>query len=214
MFFENRTDAGKHLARTVLDSGRDFSGFEVVGLARGGVPVAEPIAQALSLPLKAMCIDDLLVDGSKLVCTTSGHGLLYKLSRPVEGTQKVDMAPRWIEDSSQLELTGLSEFLSELQRRELMYNNGQAFQPGIKVLLVDDGLVSGTTIKVAVQSLRQQGVEEIVVAIPVVLPWTQNAKLDFELITWRVSTMKNAATGMFYFEFGDTPDQQVMAATA
>ena len=215
MFFKNRIEAGQYLAQAVRKSGKDFSGFEVIGLARGGVPVAKPVAESLGLPLKAMCIDDLSVNGNKLVLTTFGSGLLYKLGRPVDGAQRVDLAPRWIDNSlHQLELPSLPEFLTKLRMREQKYNNGRALQFGSKVLLIDDGMVSGTTIEVAVRALRQQGVEEVVVAIPVVLPWTKNAHFDFELISWRVSTMKHAATGMFYYEFEDTPDQQVMAATA
>lgn|GEM_PF-2178950 len=215
LFFENRTDAGQKLAEVMVKSEKDFAGFEVVGIARGGVIVAQPIATALGLPLQSMLVDDVALQNTKLTATSLGNGLLYTFKVPAEevGSKQVDLKPTWVEDVSQLELEGLEEFWTEFQERSQRYNNGP-FRPGSKIILVDDGLVTGTTLRIAAQALYQHGVEEVVAAIPVVLPWIKTAKFDFELITWRVSTMKRAATGMFYYNFEDTPDEEVTAATA
>ncbi len=79
MFFDNRTDAGLKLVQAFREDSRTFEGWTVIGLARGGVPVAAEVARELELPLHALCVDDLkLSDNSgKLVITGLGTASLH-----------------------------------------------------------------------------------------------------------------------------------------
>lgn len=204
MFFDNRLHAGQRLTKTILDSGRDFSDYQVVGIARGGVIVAQPIAQALGSHVHAICVDDFKVGGNKMATVTSlGHGAIHSMGEML-----------MVSDFRCIDYPGFSEFRQALDDRHVLYNGGSDFVPGEKVLLVDDGIVSGESAIIAAYSLRQQGVSEVVLAVPVILPWVAKANLGFEVLAWRISTLKNAATGMFYFEFNDVPDEQVVKVVA
>ena len=79
MFFNDRTDAGQKLAETFRKLNRDFSGYEVAGIAKGGVIVAAPVAEALDLPLKSLVVDDFAdKDGKQLFVVTSfSSGLVF-----------------------------------------------------------------------------------------------------------------------------------------
>lgn len=204
MFFEDRKDAGKILAQSMKSSGQDLSGFTILGIARGGVIIGQELAEELHLPLQAICVDEVQIpDKGLLTLTSLGTGLLFRNKLETRFVPNLD------------ELAG-EQLAVDLQKdiaaRTQLYNGGQPFGFNGKVMLVDDGIVSGRTIFAAMASL-QDGTRDIRVAIPVALPWVQK-RLGDKLLTWRVSTLEDAPTGMFYFQFGDTTDEEVVQAVA
>jgi putative phosphoribosyl transferase len=203
MFFKNRTDAGERLSKTIGALGKDFTGWDVVGIARGGVIVAAPIAENLGLPLSSISIDDFELPKSILAVTSFGSGVIF--------WDDYEKHPIIIDDLNSLKDPELTEFFAKLLAKHIRFNGGKP-QLGARVILVDDGLVSGRSIFTAVAALKQQGVLEIAVAIPVVPPWFVNQTRNFDVIAWRVTKMKNPTTGIFYFSFADTPDEDVVDA--
>lgn len=206
MFFENRADAGLRLARVFLDLNRDFSGWEVVGIARGGVIVAAQIAEALKLPLQALYVDDFFVAEGKLVVTSLDTACLF----PRKGTAGAKTT--FFPEISTIGIGGISEFAEEVLAKGRRYNNGQACSLGKRIILCDDGLVSGHSALAVIRTLKHNVVEEIILAIPVVPPWLMEKGSGFEIVTWRVTTLRNAKTGMFYYNFEEVPDEEVVRA--
>ena len=203
MFFQNRIDAGKKLAEAFLKSGKDFSGFEVVGIARGGVIVAAEIARELNLPLHSICVKEMQTEKKSVVVGSFGNAVIFM------GDNRKNQ--RFVSDVSKLQNKNLLSLMREIRERNTLYNDGEVFEPGKKIILCDDGLVSGNSAFSAISLLRCNGVEEITLGIPVVPPWFIKQKLDFEVITWRVSTF-NFTTGYFYFSFPDTSNKEVINA--
>lgn len=206
MFFENRSDAGRKLADILLKKG-GFSQWVVIGIARGGVIVASQISEALGIGLKAICVEEFSSQKGFLVATSLGSGHFYPNSDEEDGM--------FVPDVSALQLNGKSDrfakFLESLKQRSMLYNDGHEFRPEAeRVILCDDGLVSGMSAFTAIDSLKMAGIQEIVLAIPVVPPWLLKSGIKAEIVTWRITTMENPATGMFYKEFNDTPDGDVI----
>jgi predicted phosphoribosyltransferase len=213
MFFKDRVDAGIKLAELFAARGDYFRGWDsVMGIARGGVTVGAEVARVLNLPFGALCVDDLGFSegdefpGTLAVATTSFCNVYSETSGLYGPATTVDVAnigtPRFV------------DFLSELREKELRYNDGR--DPFLlkvrKVIVCDDGLVSGRSLQAIVDTLRQKGAEQVAVGIPVVPGWFGNSEHDFELVTWRVLKMKNPKTGVFYFSFEDSADADVVKA--
>ncbi|MDO8669496.1 MAG: phosphoribosyltransferase family protein [Candidatus Buchananbacteria bacterium] len=209
MFFENRIDAGEKLAQVFIKGGEDWSDYQVIGLARGGVITALQIAQALNLPLSALCVDDLNTSiGFFVITGLKDYGLFYP--------NKGNVGPEFLSLSSRFsnleKIEGFLEFQTKLKARQELFNSGQELCLGARVIVVDDGLVSGKSAFAAIMALKTGGVKEIVLAVPVVLPWLMEKDYGFRVITWRISKLKGAATGLFYYNFGDTSDKEVIDA--
>jgi putative phosphoribosyl transferase len=158
--FRNRAEAGRLLAeRLRAYAGRDD--VVVLGLPRGGVPVAFEIARALDAPLDVFLVRKLGVPGHEELAlgaiATGGTRVLNE--RLVES---LGIPREWIEAIDAKEMR-------ELERRERAYR-GDRPPPdltGRTVILVDDGLATGSTMLAAVQAVRQDEPERVVVAVPV-----------------------------------------------
>ena len=163
--FENRAEAGRLLAEKLKHyAGRDD--VIVLGLPRGGVPVAYQVAQALGAPLDVFIVRKLGVPGfEELAAGAIASGGVRVLNEDV--VRALPNADAIIESATAREKT-------ELERREQSYRNGRPppqFRDRI-VILVDDGLATGATMRAAVRALRQSGAAKIVVAVPVGPPET------------------------------------------
>jgi|GEM_PF-2127805 len=86
---------------------------------------------------------------------------------------------------------------------------GQDNGYGKRILLCDDGVVSGRTLITAVRAFMANGASEVIAIIPVILPWVANQK-EFRVISWRTTKMANPTTGIFYYDFRDVPDEDIM----
>ncbi len=203
MFFKNRIDAGKKIVEMFYKNGFNPKGYELIGLARGGVITAVPIAEEFNLPLHAVCEDSVFDKQQKITLhmTSLGVGHLITREKRLVTAESIPNNPVFL---------GL---LEELRRRHLLYN-GKNFQLPSQAIVVDDGLVSGKSALVVIDSLRFLGVKDIVLTVPIVPPWITKRKLDFKLIFWRVTRLDVPTTGIFYFEFEDVPDKEVTEAVA
>jgi predicted phosphoribosyltransferase len=158
--FRDRPDAGRLLADRLSDyAGRDD--VVVLGLARGGVPVAYELAKALDAPLDIFVVRKLSLPGHPEYAlgaiATGGvlvldEGLLRRLGVTRETVERIVAAE-----------------VRELQRREAAYrgDRGRAELTGKTVILVDDGLATGSRMRAAAEAVRRYEPARIVVAVPV-----------------------------------------------
>lgn len=203
MFFANRTDAGEKVARAIMQT-IGPGDHHVVGLARGGVPIGFVVAQGLGSSLSSLLIDDIVSPqtGKQIFVTPFGDRVLFQ-----NGNYSI-LNNKPVADA---DLPDIDQLLRSVRERHERYN-GPEFEVGRKVILCDDGVVSGKTVLAATLMLRHRfGVEHITLAVPVV-PRTMEAEhigVD-ELIFHRRSSLSRPATGMFYDEFADVPDEEVV----
>src|SRR5207247_1556854 len=163
--FPNRTEAGRLLAEKLVQyAGRDD--VVVLGLPRGGVPVAYQVARRLGAPLDVFIVRKLGVPGfEELAAGAIASGGVRVLNEDV--VRAIPHADEAIEAVTARET-------AELERREQIYREGRS-PPELRgriVILVDDGLATGATMRAAVKALRQRSAAKIVVAVPVGPPDT------------------------------------------
>src|SRR5437868_12843467 len=158
--FRDRVDAGQRLANALTRYAGDPD-VRVLGLPRGGVPVAHEVAVALRAPLDVFIVRKLGLPGhEELAMGAIASGGVRVLNEDVVG--QLSDPKRIIEEVTAKETR-------ELERREAEYRDGRAAPElrGKTVILVDDGLATGATMRAAVAALRQRDVGKIVAAVPV-----------------------------------------------
>jgi len=201
--FSNRAEAGRFLAEKL----GNYVGREdviVLGLPRGGVPVAYEVAQRLRLPLDVFIVRKLGVPGfEELAAGAIASGGVRVLNDDV--VRALSHADEIIESVTAREAV-------ELQRREQSYRDGRP-APELRdriVILVDDGLATGATMRAAVAALRQRGVAKIIVAVPVGAPETcrELEQLVDETVCVIVPEFFQAV-GQYYQDFSQTSDEEV-----
>jgi erythromycin esterase-like protein/predicted phosphoribosyltransferase len=158
--FRDRAEAGRRLAERLREyAGRDD--VVVLALPRGGVPVAFEVASALDAPLDVFIVRKLGVPGhDELALGAIATGGTRVLSKPL--IESLDIPPEWIEAIDARERR-------ELERRERAYRDGRPppLLAGRTVILVDDGLATGSTMRAAVHAVRREEPARVVVAVPV-----------------------------------------------
>ena len=203
MIFRDRTEAGKYLATKLL-SYKNRPDVLVLALPRGGVPVAFEVAQALRVPLDIFLVRKLGVPGhEELAMGAISTGGVRVLNEDIVDYLRI---PEQVIDAV------AAEELKELERRELAYRGNRA-EPDVKgktVILVDDGLATGSTIRAAAQALRQQQPARIVVAVPVSAPETcDEYRIGVDEIICAVTPEPFLGVGMWYLDFPQTTDDEV-----
>ena len=209
--FRDRFDAGRQLARRLERYARRADVL-VLGLPRGGVPVGFEVARGLGAPLDVFLVRKLGVPGhEELAMGAVASGGVRVLNREVVD---VLLVPERIID----ELA--AQELRELDRRERMYR-GDHPPPDVRdmtVILVDDGLATGSTMRAAAQALRQEQAARIVVAVPVAPPETcAEFETEVDEIVCGLTPEPFYAVGLWYTDFSQTTDEEVrelLAATA
>ncbi|HEV8419165.1 MAG TPA: phosphoribosyltransferase [Candidatus Udaeobacter sp.] len=201
--FLNRTDAGRLLSEKLEKyAGRD--GVIVLGLPRGGVPVAYEVAKRLRAPLDVFIVRKLGVPGfEELAAGAIASGGVRVLNEDV--VRAIPYASEAIEAVTARET-------AELQRREQTYRDGRA-APELRdkiAIVVDDGLATGATMRAAVKALQQRGAGKIVVAVPVGPPDTchEISKEADETICLSTPPFFQAV-GQYYDDFSQTSDDDV-----
>src|SRR5437588_7588009 len=201
--FPDRAEAGRLLGLKLSKyAGRDD--VIVLGLPRGGVPVAYEVAQALRAPLDVFIVRKLGVPGfEELAAGAIASGGVRVLNEDV--MRALPNADEIIEAVTQRET-------AELERREKSYRDDRP-APELRdrvVILVDDGLATGATMRAAVKALRQRGVAKIVVAVPVGPPDTCREFEDEADETICASAPEFfQAVGQYYEDFSQTSDEDV-----
>jgi predicted phosphoribosyltransferase len=201
--FSNRTEAGRQLAEKLVKyAGRDD--VIVLGLPRGGVPVAYEVAKRLGVPLDVFIVRKLGVPGfEELAVGAIASGGVRVLNKDV--FRALPNAEETIELITATET-------AELERREQEYRGGRP-APKLRdrvVILVDDGLATGATMRAAVKALRQREVAKIVVAVPVGPPDTCREVEDETDETVCLSMPDFfQAVGQYYEDFSQTSDEEV-----
>ena len=201
--FRNRTEAGRRLADALADYA-DRDDVIVLGLPRGGVPVAFEVARALRAPLDVFIVRKLGLPWHEELAmgaiATGGVRMLNQEVVQAYGLTEQDIAPVAAQEQV------------ELERRERQYRGDRPTPEyvGHTVILVDDGLATGSTMRAAVEALRAEGTASIVVAVPVAAPDTCDA---FEGIADDVVCVLTPehfrAVGLWYDDFTQTSDEEV-----
>lgn len=201
--FQDRRHAGRLLAAAIAP-GRQTSGTVVLGLPRGGVPVAYEVARALPAPLDVFVVRKLGVPSQpELAMGAIGPGGVKVLNRTV--VEKLAVSDSLISEVAQREL-------KELARREADYRGG--LSPikieGQEVILVDDGLATGSSMLAAVQAVRQQKPSRVTIGVPVAASQTASrlAHLCDELISL-LEPDAFYAVGQWYEDFSQITDEEV-----
>jgi predicted phosphoribosyltransferase len=203
MRFQDRIDAGRQLATKLLRyAGRPD--VLVLALPRGGVPVGFAVAQALEAPLDVFLVRKLGVPGrEELAMGAIATGGVRVLNEDV--VRHLDIPPEVIDEVTEQEGR-------ELERREQSYrgNRPPPAVAGRIVILVDDGLATGSTMRAAVAALRRQGPARIVVAVPVGAPETcGELAREADEVVCALMPEPFYAVGLWYDDFSQTSDEEV-----
>jgi putative phosphoribosyl transferase len=208
MIYRDRTEAGQRLAAQLKDYA-DRPDVLVLALPRGGVPVAFEVAEALRAPLDIFLVRKLGVPGhEELAMGAIATGGVRVLNEDVVDYLRI---PGEVIDAV------AADELRELERRERAYR-GDSPAPDVKgktVILVDDGLATGSTMRAAAAALRQQQPARIVVAVPVSAPQTcDEYRMGVDEIICAVTPEPFYAVGQWYEDFSQTTDEEVRALLA
>jgi putative phosphoribosyl transferase len=208
MRFKNRMEAGTLLAQR-LASYAERSDVIVLALPRGGVPVGFALAQVLRVPLDILLVRKLGVPGhEELAMGAIASGGMKVLNEEV--VAKLDIDPGVIEAISRREML-------EIDRREKLYRDGSPAPTltGRTVILVDDGLATGATMRVALRAARQGNPARIIIATPVAAPEScEELRKEADDIICHFTPKPFYAVGLWYEDFPQTTDIEVKALLA
>lgn len=201
--YKDRRQAGRHLARKLLDySSRPD--VVVLGLPRGGVPVAYEIACRLNAPLDVFVVRKLGVPGNEeLAFGAIAHNGVTVFNKHISQTLTQESIDKVVQREK-----------SELLSREHRYRGTKPFPQLIdrSLIVVDDGLATGASMRVAVKALRQYGPANIIVAVPVAPPetceWLQKVA---DQVVCSITPRPFHGVGRWYDDFSQTTDQEVIS---
>ncbi|MBI4347142.1 MAG: phosphoribosyltransferase [Elusimicrobia bacterium] len=203
MVFDDRAQAGRFLANRLSGyAGRP--GLLVLGLPRGGVPVAFEVAQALGAPLDVFVVRKLPSPlNPELAIGAIASGGIRVLNE--DTVSSLAVGPEEIEVAAQAEAV-------ELARRERVYRAGRRPEAirGMTVILVDDGLATGATMRAAVRAVRRSGAARVVVGVPIGSPETCAAlRREADEVVCAAAPAALFAIGQWYRDFEQTTDDEV-----
>lgn len=201
--YRDRVDAGRRLA-TLLSAYAHRQDVLVLGLPRGGMPVAYEVASALAVPLDVFLVRKLGVPGQEeLAMGAIATGGIRVLNRGVVDTLHI---PTHVIDSV------AAKEQRELERREHVYR-GDRSPPDIRervIILVDDGMATGATMLVATRTLQQENPARLVIAVPVAASATcHELRPEVDDIICAYSPDPFYGVGWWYEDFSQTLDVKV-----
>ncbi len=204
MIFQDRIEAGKNLAKA-LNAYQDIEDGIVIGLPRGGIPVAFEVSQALNLPLDIVCPRKIGAPFNREYAigavTETGEAIYNQFAISEEQIPESYL-------KSEVEKETL-----EAQRRLALYRSGKPKRElcNKSVILVDDGIATGSTMQAAIRSIRKERAKEIVVAIPVSSSSAlEQIKSEVDNVVCLYTPPFFQAVGEFYYNFGPTRSQEVI----
>jgi putative phosphoribosyl transferase len=203
MRFLDRRDAGRQLAAKLSAYAHD-PGVLVLGLPRGGVPVAYEIALALLAPLDVFVVRKLGVPGHReLAMGAIASGGLRVLNADV--IDRLRISPAEVDAVASKELL-------ELERQQSAYRGGAPFVPelsGRTVIVVDDGLATGSTMRAAVRAVGQRAPKRIVIAAPVAASDTARSLREEAEVVCLSTPDGFQAVSTWYEDFSQVSDEEV-----
>ena len=203
ILYRDRLEAGRILA-TKLTAYADRKDVVVLALPRGGVPVAFEVAKALQAPLDVFVVRKLGVPGhEELAMGAIATGGMYVVNEHV--VHMLAIPDSVIEEVAEREQ-------KELERREQLYRDDLP-PPDVRdrtIILVDDGLATGSTMRAAIAALRKQHPAHIVVAVPVAAPVVRDEfKAEVDEIVCASTPEPFFGVGYWYEDFSQTSDEEV-----
>jgi len=204
--FRDRHDAGRQLGRALAEKPGKRGDVIVLGLPRGGVPVAAHVAEALGAPLDVFIVRKLGVPGhEELAMGAIASGGVRVMNRDVLDYMAIPVQT--------IDAVAARE-QRELERREREYRGARPPLDvrGKTVILVDDGLATGSTMRAAVNALRKMEPRTVIVAVPVAARSTceefrGDPAVD-DIVCLRTPEPFQAV-GLWYDDFGQTSDEEV-----
>ncbi len=202
--FENRRDAGQQLSAK-LTKYKDQKDVIVLGLARGGMVVAGEVAAILNVPLNVIVVRKVGAPGNEELALGAiaelGEGIFNEDLLGLLGVSRDDLKE---EIAHQREI---------LKSRLKLYR-GKSPAPELKgktVILVDDGIATGASMRVAIKSVREAGASKIVLAVPVAAPESlRKIQKEVDEVICLYSPPYFEAVGSFYQHFDQTSDDEVI----
>jgi len=205
--FSDRRDAGRRLARLL----RDYADEKpvVLALPRGGVPVAAPVAIAFGAPLDVVVVRKLGVPGQPELAM----GAVVEAGRPVTIRNEAIIRVAHVSEVEFDEVRA-AELAEAQRRRELYVGRGRRLSlKGRAVIVIDDGIATGASMRAAVKAVRKQQPARLVVAVPVA------ARTSLEALREEVDDIVCVdvrddlrAIGVYYDDFEQVSDDEVIAA--
>lgn len=201
--FHDRTEAGRVLA-SMLAEYTNRPDLLVLGLPRGGVPVAYEVSRTLNAPLDVILVRKLGVPGQEeLAMGAISSGGVRVLNSEIVSALGV----------SQAEIEAVTERETrELEHRERMYRNNRPGPEvsGKTIILVDDGLATGSTMRAAVAALRGRQPRSIVVAVPVAARSTyEELRAEVSEVVCAKTPEQFYAVGLWYQDFSEVSDEKI-----
>ena len=203
MLFRNRSEAGRLLAGHLKDYA-DRADVIVLALPRGGVPVAFEVAEALRAPLDVFVVRKLGVPGQEELAM----GAIATGGVRVTNEEVL----RHLHISGEVFEAAAARESCELERREREYRGGRPAPDlrGRTVILVDDGLATGSTMRAAARALRELGPARVVVAVPVGAPQTcEEFREEVDEVVCAMTPEPFRGVGQWYDDFTQTSDAEV-----
>lgn len=208
MLFKDRQDAGRQLASRLLKY-KEAQNTIVLGLARGGVVTAAAVADVLHLPLNVVVVRKIGAPGNEELAIGAiaehGEGIFNEHLLGV-----LDVSSDYVKKETERQRRILKERL-ELYR-------GKAPPLHLKdktIILVDDGIATGASMRVAIASMRHAQVKKIVLAVPVAAPDAlRKISTEVDEAVCLSSPAFFEAVGSFYRSFGQTSDEEVVRLLA
>jgi putative phosphoribosyl transferase len=203
--FRDRADAGAVLARSLIDH-RGRSDVTVLGLARGGVPVAREVANLLRVPFEVIVARKVGVPGIEEVA----------LGAIAEGSKRVvaDTVAWYLGVPSRIVDRLAARERVELERRVVLYGSGLASLDlrGRTVILVDDGVATGATIRAAVRSVREKRPARVIVAVPVASrDSAEDVRLEVDELVTIVTPARFGTVASAYEDYSPVTDEDVLS---
>lgn len=202
--FIDRSQAGVILAKYLKDFANKLNVI-ILALPRGGVPVAYEVAKALMVPLDVFIVRKLGLPGhEELAMGAIASGGTVFFNEPLMTQLNLDRLALQ---------TVIEKEREELERREHLYRGNNPF-PNLKekiIILVDDGIATGSTIKAAIEALRHHQPKSIIIAVPVAAYSTCKEITPLvEQIVCPLEPTNFYAVGLWYENFSQTSDNEVI----
>jgi predicted phosphoribosyltransferase len=202
MVFQDRREAGRVLGELVAEL-PDLNDGVVLGLVRGGVPVAFEVARACGLPMDILVVRKLGVPGQEeLAMGAIASGGSVVLNGYIARSHHVS--------EKKLEHV-IEREMQEMERRERLYREGRPAMEilGRAVILVDDGLATGASMRAAIRAVKGRA-RRVIVAVPVGAKSTcEELGQEADQVVCALTPEPLDAVSLFYLEFGPTSDEEV-----